>query len=178
MNQVDPSKIYRLFYPAVPAIISCNDRGLVYAMPVVSLISLSNNPPLVGLSSSPEHMTHKAILNARSFSVCWLGRSQVLSVEILGTTHTSVDKLQAAGLRHSKGRILDVPIIEGCVAALECSLYARQGLGDHELLVGKVQDARAVDDFQDYWRFQSYDPILYAGIQGGSLRTFEARPKS
>jgi flavin reductase (DIM6/NTAB) family NADH-FMN oxidoreductase RutF len=59
------------------------------------------------------------------------------------------------------------------VATLECSLYARQTLGDHELLVGKVQDARAIDDFQEYWRFQAYRPLLYSGIQEGSFKTYE-----
>ena len=179
MNPVDPSKVYRLLYPAVPAIIACNDRGLVYAMPVVSIVSLSNSPPLIGVASSPEHSTHRAIANTRCFSVSWVDASMQRSLEVLGTTpHSTPDKLQSAGLGHARGRTLDVPIVEGAVAALECSLYARQALGDHELLVGRVQDARASDDFQEYWRFQTYNPVLYTGIQGGSFRTFQPRPDS
>ena len=58
MNPVDTSKVYRLLYPAVPAILGCCDRSLVYAMPVVSIVSLSNSPPLIGVASSPEHSTH------------------------------------------------------------------------------------------------------------------------
>jgi flavin reductase (DIM6/NTAB) family NADH-FMN oxidoreductase RutF len=177
MNPVDPSKVYRLLYPAVPAILSCNDRGLVYAMPVVSIISLSNSPALVGVSSSPQHSTHQAIANARCFSLCWMDASLVRSLEVLGTTpRVGPDKLQSAGLKHARGRMLDVPIVEGAVASLECSLYARQALGDHELLVGKVQDARASEDFQNYWRFQTYNPVLYTGTQEGSFRTYQPRP--
>jgi 3-hydroxy-9,10-secoandrosta-1,3,5(10)-triene-9,17-dione monooxygenase reductase component len=176
MNPVDPSKVYRLLYPAVPAIISCDDRGMVYAMPVVSILSLSNDPPLIGFSSSPEHATHHAIINLRSFSACWVDSSLVKNLEVLGTTpHSTGDKLHSAGLKHERGKRLNVPIIEGAVAALECSLYARQKLGDHELLVGKVHDARAVEDFQDYWKFQAYNPVLYAGIQGGSFKTYQPR---
>jgi flavin reductase (DIM6/NTAB) family NADH-FMN oxidoreductase RutF len=176
MNPVDHAKVYRLLYPAVPAIMSCNDRGLIYAMPVVSIMSISNSPAMVGVSSSPNHSTHEAILRVRSFSLCWLDASLVRSVEMLGTTpNIAGDKLHSAGLKHSKGKTLDVPIIEGSVAALECSLYLRQTLGDHELLVGKVQDARAAEDFQEYWRFQSYNPLLYAGIQNGSFRTYQPR---
>jgi len=177
MNPVDPSKVYRLLYPAVPAIMSCNDRGLTYAMPVVSIISLSNSPPLIGVSSSPSHSTHQAIMSVKSFSLSWVDASLVRSLEVLGTTpHSAVDKLSSAGLKHTRGRSLDVPIVEGAVAALECSLYARQSLGDHELLVGMVQDARASDDFEDYWKFQTYNPVLYAGIQGGSFRTYQPSP--
>ena len=62
------------------------------------------------------------------------------------------------------------------MASLECTLYARQTLGDHELLVGKVQDARASEDFQEYWKFQTYHPVLYAGVQEGAFRTYEPGP--
>jgi flavin reductase (DIM6/NTAB) family NADH-FMN oxidoreductase RutF len=176
MNPVDTSKVYRLLYPAVPAILGCSDRSLVYAMPVVSMIALSNSPPLIGVASSPEHSTHQAILNVGCFSLSWVDASMAPSLEVLGTTpHTAVDKLLSAGLKHSRGRTLDVPLVEGAVASLECSLYARQTLGDHELLVGKVLDARASDDFQEYWRFQRYDPVLYAGIQEGSFKTYQPR---
>src|SRR5271169_1877703 len=172
MNPVDPSKAYRLLYPAVPAILSCSDRGLVYAMPVVSIISLSNSPPLIGVSSSPKHATHQAIAKVRCFSLSWVDAKLAHSLEVLGTTPlVGVDKLQSAGLRHTTGKSLDVPIVEGAVASLECTLYARQTLGDHELLVGKVQDARASEDFQEYWRFQTYNPVLYAGIQEGAFKT-------
>ena len=176
MNPVEPSKVYRLLYPAVPAIITCSDRGMIYAMPVVSMISLSNNPPLIGISSSPKHATHEAIASVRRFALSWVDASLVRSLEVLGTTpHSPFDKLQSAGLKHTRGQSLDMPIVEGAVASLECSLYARQTLGDHELLVGKVHNAMASDDFQEYWRFQSYSPVLYAGIQDGSFRTYQQR---
>jgi flavin reductase (DIM6/NTAB) family NADH-FMN oxidoreductase RutF len=179
MIPVDPSKVYRLLYPAVPAIVSCRDGSSVYAMPVVSVISLSNDPPLIGVSSSPEHSTHAAIVRARCFSLSWVDASLKGALEVLGTTaHSTPDKLQSAGLRHARGNALDVPVIEGAAASLECSLYARQSLGDHELLVGMVRDARASEDFQGYWRFESYTPVLYVGIQDGSLKTFKPRVDS
>ena len=89
MNPVDPSKLYRILYPAVPAIISCRDRSLVYAMPVVSVISLSNNPPLIGVASSPSHSTHQAIVKMKSFSLSWVDSSLVRALEVLGTTPTA-----------------------------------------------------------------------------------------
>ena len=179
MNPVDPSKAYRLLYPAVPAILSCSDRSLIYAMPVVSIVSLSNNPPNIGVASSPQHSTHQAIVKVKCFSLSWVDASLVRALEVLGTTpHSAVDKLQSAGLKHARGRTLDVPMVEGAVASLECALYARQTLGDHELLVGKVQDARASEDFQEYWRFQEYNPVLYAGIREGSFTTYHPRPSA
>lgn len=174
MKPVHASKVYRLLYPAVPAIVSCSDGEMVYAMPVVSIMSLSNTPPLIGVSSSPQHSTHQAIVRAGRFSVSWVNESLSGALEVLGTTsHKAPDKLRSAGLEHRRGRTLDVPVIEGAAAELECSLEARQATGDHELLVGRVRDARAIDDFHGYWRFRTYKPVLYAGIQRGSLKTYE-----
>lgn len=173
MNTVELSKVYRLLYPQVPAILSCKDGRSVFAMPVVSIISISNQPPLVGVASSPDHATHKAIAEAKCFSLCWLDSSMAGAIHSLGTRPpTSPDKLESAGLKHVRGRFLDVPIIEGAAASLECSLYARQALGDHELLVGRVQDARAIEDFQGYWRFEAYQPVLYAGTVDGSFNLY------
>jgi flavin reductase (DIM6/NTAB) family NADH-FMN oxidoreductase RutF len=102
--------------------------------------------------------------------------SFVRSLEVLGTTsHSLPDKLMAAGLKHSPGRKLDVPIVEGAAASLECSLDARQPLGDHELLIGRVHEARASEDFREYWTFESYRPVLYAGTQDGSFQTYRPR---
>jgi flavin reductase (DIM6/NTAB) family NADH-FMN oxidoreductase RutF len=176
MRPVEPSKVHRLFYPAVPVIVSCGEGGAVYAMPAVSVVSLSDDPPLVGVSSSPSHATHQAVLRVGRFSLSWVDASQVKALEVLGTTgHGVPDKLRAAGLGHSRGRKLGVPVVDGASASLECSLDARQPLGDHELLIGRVHEARATEDFRGYWRFESYRPVLYAGIQGGSFRTYRPR---
>lgn len=84
----------------------------------------------------------------------------------------SRDKLSDAGLGHRRGRKLDVPVIQGSVAALECTLWMRKRFGDHVLIVGKVEEALASKDFKDYWSFKSYKPILYAGWQG-RLATYD-----
>jgi flavin reductase (DIM6/NTAB) family NADH-FMN oxidoreductase RutF len=179
MRTIDPSKVYRLLYPAVPAIMACEDAGLIYAMPVVAVISISGTPPLVGIASSPSHSTHQAVVRAGCFSLSWVDAALAHSVDVLGTTQrTTEDKLSAAGLAHTAGEKLAVPVIEAAVASLECSLHSRLTLGDHELLVGMVESVRASDDFQEYWGFQTYEPLLYAGLQEGSLRTYEPRGKS
>lgn len=176
MNPVDASEVYRLLYPAVPVIVSCSDGEAVYAMSVVSIMSLSNDPPLVGVSSSPSHSTHRAIVKAGRFSVAWVGAQLWGALEFLGTTpHTETDKLRSAGLRHRRGKRLDVPVVEGAAAVLECSLHSRHATGDHELLVGRVEAGEAIEDFQGYWRFEAYHPVLYAGMQGGSFKTYVER---
>lgn len=173
MKRVDPEKAYRVLYPSVPAVVCGSIGPQVYAMPVVSIMSLSNQPPLIGVASSPSHSTHQAIRKAKAFSACWVDASMVGAVEFLGSTgHESQDKLGAAGLKHHQGEALDVPVVEEAMAVMECSLTSTQAVGDHELLVGRIEAVRAVEDFQEYWRFEGYRPLLYAGVQQGSLKRY------
>ncbi|MDA4123361.1 MAG: flavin reductase family protein [Thaumarchaeota archaeon] len=171
MRKVERSKVYRLLYPTVPAIIAAAHQGKVAAMPVVSLVSLSNSPPLVGFSSSASHSTYKTILEAGRFSVSWMDRRFEDEITRLGTSSGSKtpDKLRSVGLHHRPGKVLGVPLIEEAAASLECRFSLSQRLGDHNLVVGEVKSAQAVDDFEEYWTFQHYSPLLYSGL-GRSFR--------
>jgi len=166
MRKVERSKVYRLLYPAVPAVVAASYEGRVAAMPVVSLISLSNDPPLIGFSSSPTHNTYKTIIEAGRFSVAWLDRRFEDAVVRMGTTTgaASRDKLEAVGLHHRAGRSLGAPVIEEASAVLECRFSVSQRFGDHNLVEGEVKRAEAVDDFDGYWNFSGYSPILYSGL--------------
>ena len=165
MHDIDGSKVYRLFYPSVPVIMAARFEGKVSAMPVVSVMSVSNSPPRICFSSSPLHRTYEAIVRSKSFSASWLDRKFVKSVEKLGTSSaTAADKLSSAGLSHHGGKFLDVPVLDSASAVLECSVMEVRALGDHDLVVGEVRGAYAEGDFDDYWAFSEYHPILYAGM--------------
>lgn len=166
MKKVEGSKVYRLLYPAVPAIIAASTRENVAAMPVASLISLSNDPAMIAFSSSPAHRTYATVIEAGCFSVCWLDHKFSEAVEVLGsTTGRAIDKLEAAGLHHTRGKILGVPVLDDAAAYLECRFAISQRFGDHNLVVGEVKNAEAVEDFHDYWEFREYSPMLYTGMQ-------------
>jgi len=166
MRKVQPSKVYRLLYPSVPAIVAAASAGKTSAMPVVSIVSLSNDPPLIGISSSPAHSTFQRILEARSFSVSWQGEKHRRAVESLGTSsgREVADKLLASGLHYRVKGSPSVPVIAESSAFLVCTVEDVRSYGDHELVVGLVKEARAEDDFDEYWAFKTYRPILYAGL--------------
>jgi len=175
MKDLDKGKAYRLFYPSVPAVLSASHRKIVSAMPVVSFTSLSEFPPIVGVSSSPSHFTHKTVLDSRLFSLCWLQKKEIHAIAYLASHsgRESEDKLVSAGFKHHRGKKLDVPVIDAAVAVLECSLTNTIKFGDHELLVGKVEASYAIEDFHDYWSFKEYRPILYTGWKEDGLGTLD-----
>lgn len=166
MRKVEPSKIYRLLYPAVPAVVAAAHGAKTSAMPVVSLTSLSNDPPLVGFSSSASHATFQTVQESRTFSVSWLDRKYQWAVESLGirSGRDVNDKLLASGLHYRMKGSPSVPVITGASAYVICSVDEVRTYGDHKFVVGLVEEAKAEADFGDYWEFKSYDPILYTGL--------------
>ncbi len=165
MRKVEGSKVYRLLYPSVPAVVAASHQGRISAMPAVSVISLSNVPALVGVSASPSHDTHGAVVGAGCFSLSWLdGRYASAAVSLGSVSGAGIpDKLRAAGLHHSLSGKPPVPLVREASAYLECVLTKVERFGDHDLLVGEVREAKAVGDFRDYWEFKLYRPILYTG---------------
>jgi flavin reductase (DIM6/NTAB) family NADH-FMN oxidoreductase RutF len=175
MRKVEGPKVYRLLYPVVPVVVAASPAGRVAAMPVASLVSLSNDPPLVGFSTSPSHATYKAIIDAGGFSVSWLDRRYSRAVVEMGTRtgEGGVDKLKDVGLHHTAGSYMGVPVIEEASAFLECRFSVSQRVGDHNLVIGEVKRAEATEDFADYWTYSEYSPILYTGLGGQRPRAQE-----
>src|SRR2546426_4556563 len=124
MHEVSGSKVYRLFYPAVPVIVAARSEESVSGMAVVTIISVSNEPPRIAFSSSRSHHTYELVARSRSFSVSWLDSRFVKNVEKLGVSSGAdvPDKLRSAGLSHTQGRVVDAPVINEAKATLECSV--------------------------------------------------------
>ena len=167
--EVNPSLVHRLFYPQVPLVMSAQHRGRVSAMPVVSYASASDNPPAVVVSCNPGGFTCRLAQKAGCFSLSILDRGSVGAFARLATVSgTKVkDKLADAGLNHTQGKALKVPVIGLALATLECKLTGKRKIGDHLLITGEVRAAYATGAFNDFWDYSRYKPLLYAGWREG-----------
>ncbi|MDE1853410.1 MAG: flavin reductase family protein [Thaumarchaeota archaeon] len=167
--KVRPPLVHRLFYPQVPLVLAAEYRGRISAMPVVSYSSVSDVPPLVAVSCSPRGFTCKLVLKAREFSLSILQSNQAGAMSHLARVSGAkvTDKLSEAGLKHTTGKKLGVPVITGAEASLECALRSSRNYGDHTMLVGEVEAASASDAFGEFWDFTKYKPLLYTGWRGG-----------
>lgn len=173
-KEVDPSKVHRLFYPQVPILITAEFGGRIGGMPAIWCMPLSFNPPLVGVAVGPEHETHRIITSAGAFALNWLNFSFARQVGELGETSAKEykDKLSAVGFATVKGSKTGQPLIQEASACLECRLREKHVMGTHELLVGEVLAASANSDFDDYWDFSKYNPLLYAGTIDGKGKSW------
>jgi flavin reductase (DIM6/NTAB) family NADH-FMN oxidoreductase RutF len=99
-KDIEPAKIDRLFYPQVPVVITTEFQGHIGGMPAIWCMSLSFNPPLIGVAIAPEHATCEMLIGAQAFGVNWLNFSFAKQVGELGANSAKgvTDKLSAAGL--------------------------------------------------------------------------------
>jgi flavin reductase (DIM6/NTAB) family NADH-FMN oxidoreductase RutF len=100
--------------------------------------SVSLEPALVLVCVGKKGSTYAGIVGAPLFGISVLQARQEWIAEQFA--RSSVGRF--AGVPLSPGA--SVPIVEGALAQLECSRYARRDAGDHTIIVGKVLDARTL----------------------------------
>lgn len=152
MREVDGTKLYRLFYPMVAMVISARWKESVGGMPAINCMTLSFNPPLVGLSAAPGHHTHALISKSGCFAVNWLGYAHADKVAKLAQIpgRDKFNKLMDAGFTVMEGKVCSVPLLKEAMAGLECKVKSKQSMGGHDLFVTEALRAFASKDFQDY----------------------------
>jgi len=143
---VQISKAYRLVYPQLVTLVSCMDpeSGRPNIITVAWVTPLSINSPMVGISIAPKRHSHDLISKSKEFVVN-MPTLEILE-KVVGcgrASGRSVDKFSKFGLTPTPARVVKTPIVEECVAHLECRLVNRVTVGDHTLFIGEVVAAYA-----------------------------------
>ena len=115
-------------------------EGELYGMTVASFASLSLEPPLVLVCAGRNMQTHNAIAAARRFGVSILGQDQ----KDLSGQFASKSEDKFAGVDYRLGR-LGMPLLNGSICTIECSLVDQLNGGDHSIFVGMVEEAETAD---------------------------------
>jgi len=110
-------------------------RGLTAS----SLVSISLEPPMVLVGLERESATRAAVLETKAFNVSLLTRSQEFLADRFAGRAPTIDA-RWANVPHRLGAN-GIPLIDGCAAWLECRLIATHRAGDHDILVGEVDEA-------------------------------------
>ena len=124
---------------------------------VGSLVSLSLEPPLVGVSVSRQAAMHELLRRAGGFALSLLAGDQeavaqhfARGVPPFAHWHGIATKEDAAG----------APLIDDALGWLECQTRAEHEAGDHTLFVGQVLAAE---------RGRGAPPLVYVGRRYVSL---------
>jgi len=156
-------------------------HGKDNVMPAAFVTPLSMAPPLVGVAINPAHHSYDMIRNSEQFALNIPGRRLLHHVQYLGSVSGSqVDKFELTKLPTFKALRVEAPLIEGCVAHIECGLEDALRTGDHVLFVGRVLAASAdAEAFDETWLLEDDDekPLHHLGANRYALlgQKMEAR---
>jgi flavin reductase (DIM6/NTAB) family NADH-FMN oxidoreductase RutF len=118
-------------------------NGRADAFTAAWIMQASFDPLLLALSINREHASYPLLHAGRSFVVNVLTREQLDLARSFGT-QSGRDRDKLAGVRWRPGRG-GAPILEEALAYFDCRLDRSMPAGDHDLVLGRVLEARVLD---------------------------------
>jgi len=157
----------RLLAGAPVALVTTRWHGADNVMPVAWSMPLSHEPPLLGIAVHPSRHTYDMIRFSEQFALNFPSRHLMNHVQYLGiVSGREVQKIDVTKLPTFRAQRVDVPLLEGCLAWVECAVEDILRLGDHHLFVGKVLAVQVEREaFEEAWLLADDDlkPLHYLG---------------
>lgn len=116
----------------VAVITVCGAGGQLAGVTVNSFSSVSLEPPLVQFSLDRKASVFPVFKDCRHFAVNVLSRPQQPLSNMFAVRSDAFEEVTYASGRAGS------PVIEGCVANLECEKFAVYDGGDHVIILGRV----------------------------------------
>jgi flavin reductase (DIM6/NTAB) family NADH-FMN oxidoreductase RutF len=144
-------------FPAPVAVVTATVDDERYGLTVGSLVSLSLDPPLIGISVGRESSSHEPIRRAGRFAASLLSGEQEEQARHFARSGVPPVALWAGvDFRDSESG----PLLVGAVAWLECRTWAEYDAGDHTIFVGEVLSGElGVDGSGLVYRLSRYFPV-------------------
>lgn len=156
----------RLLHPRHTILISCaNNEGKTDVVTVAWSMPVSYEPPLVAVSLRPQHYSSKMIEETGEFVINVPSMDLVKETLLCGRiSGRNCDKFKEFKFTPVKSKRVKAPIINECIAHLECKVVNKIVAGDHFLFVGEVLAAYANKDaFSPNCNIEKIKPIFHVG---------------
>jgi len=124
-------------FPAGVAVVTVDLAGQRTGLTVASLVSLSLEPPLVGVAIRRDAALHELLRETNAFAVSMLAAGQEHIAQHFARGVPPIALWEGIETRDSEGP----PEIEGAVGWLRCRIAAEHETGDHTFFVGEVESA-------------------------------------
>ncbi len=126
------------FATGVTVLSVARDDGRPFGMTVNAFTSLSLQPPLVLVCVGRNALSGAAIAARGRFGVSILREDQQALSRYFSESNQDAESAERLGIRW-RATEHGTPLVEHCLAQLECSLAATHDGGDHRILVGAVE---------------------------------------
>lgn len=136
---------YRLLNHGPTVLVSAAHGGRRNLMAAAWAMPLDFDPPKVAVVLDKSTYTRKLIEAAGSFVLNVPCRAQAdLAYTVGSLSGEELDKFEAFHIASFAGRVVEAPLVDGCVAWLECRLLPQPALqAEHDLFLGEVVAAQA-----------------------------------
>jgi flavin reductase (DIM6/NTAB) family NADH-FMN oxidoreductase RutF len=121
-------------FPSGVAVVTVELDGQRVGLTVASLVSLSLDPPLVGVAVRRDAALHELLREAGEFAVSMLAVGQEALAQHFARGVPPIALWERIALRGADGP----PQLDGAVAWLRCRTVAEYETGDHTFFVGEV----------------------------------------
>ena len=122
-------------FPAPVAVVTTRVDDEGYGFTAGSVVSLSLDPPLIGVSVGLDSSSHEPMRRAGGFAISLLSEHQVDVAQHFARSGIPPIALWT-GVDVRDGDY--GPLVEGALAWLACSTWAEYPAGDHTLFLGEV----------------------------------------
>lgn len=163
----DPADARRLLNPGPVSIVTTSWRGEANAAPAAWTAPLSMGPPLVGVALHPGRHTADMIRFSEEFALNVPGPELLRETAFFGS-RTGVDenKIEGSRLETFAALRVDAPLLDGCLAWIECGLRDVIPVGDHVLFAGEVVSVQALEEaYAERWLLaeRALSPLTFLG---------------
>ncbi len=124
-------------FPAGVAVVTVDFDGERVGLTVASLVSLSLEPPLVGVAIRRDAALHELLRGSAAFAVSLLAEGQESLAQHFARGVPPIALWESVPLRSAAGP----PQLDHAVGWLRCRLVAQHPAGDHTFFVGEVESA-------------------------------------
>jgi flavin reductase (DIM6/NTAB) family NADH-FMN oxidoreductase RutF len=127
-------------HPSGVVVVTVNADGQRVGLTVATLVSLSLEPPLVGVAIARQAALHELVREAGAFAVSLLAADQGHVAEHFARGVPPIAMWK--GVAAVDGE-LGAPLLDGALGWLECRLASELAVGTHTFFVGEVARAAA-----------------------------------
>jgi len=143
-----------VFTTGVTVVTSCDSEGNRFGLTANSFASVSLEPPLVLFCVDHRAPSLEGLISAGHFAINVLASDQEAIAKRFA--RPAADKF--AGLDWRVG-ILGDPLLDRCIAHIECTLDIRHTSGDHDIVIGRVHRVR----------FYAGEPLIFHRSRFGTV---------
>lgn len=142
------------FTTGVTVVTTCDDAGIRYGLTANSFASVSLEPPLVLFCVDHQAPSLEGLIRSGHFAINVLASDQ----EEIARRFARPAEDKFAGLDWRVG-ISGAPLLDRCIAHIECALEHRHPSGDHDIVIGRVHRVK----------FYAGEPLIFHRSRFGTV---------